>query len=317
MNKEIEKLSKKVKKQRIVIIALIVCIPVTLWLSSQYLNTNNAVEQKVFSMLDPRRSFSSPDSFLINIEELRTYLRELGSKYPDSISIYYEQINSGANISVNRDVKLFPASLSKLVQAILIAKKVETGMLTWDRVLELEAGDISSDSGTLYQRIGDTSLTVDNLLEALLVESDNTAQNIFRRSLTIDDYINFQYQTGLQDLYNEKGFISAKEYTRILRVLYTSNFLEPENSQKILKLMAESNFKEYLSSGIPPTVPFAHKYGENIGQNIFADSGIVYVEDKPYMITVLIKGKDNTEETRNWAKGLMKQISQRAYAVSK
>jgi hypothetical protein len=55
-----------------------------------------------------------------------------------------------------------------------------------------------------------------------------------KKYLSFSDYSTFQNTVGLQDLYNEKGFISAKEYTRILRVLYTSNFLKPENSQRIM-----------------------------------------------------------------------------------
>ena len=61
----------------------------------------------------------------------------------------------------------------------------------------------------------------------------------------------FQNVTGLQDLYNENGFISAKEYTRILRVLYTSNFLKPENSEKILNYMVNSTFKRLFISRSP------------------------------------------------------------------
>ena len=150
-----------------------------------------------------------------------------------------------------------------------------------------------------------------------MVNSDNTAQNVFRRFLSVTDYLNFQDLTGLQDLYNENGFISAKEYTRLLRVLYTSSYLEPENSEKILEYMAESSFGDYLSQGLPAEVKFAHKYGENIQYNIFADSGIVYIPKRPYMLTVLIKGKDSSLETRAWATKLMKEISEKAYQVSK
>ena len=121
----------------------------------------------------------------------------------------------------------------------------------------------------------------------------------------------------MQDLYNEKGFISAKEYTRILRLLYTSSFLQPENSQKILEFMSEATFKDFLSQGIPSDVKFAHKYGENKDYNIFADSGIVYVPDKPYMLTVIIKGEDSSEETRAWVVKLMKEISEKAYNINK
>lgn len=316
MSKEIEKLSKKLKKQRIFIFILALCIPVVAWFTPQYFGINS-VKGSNFPLLDPMREFVSPESYITNIEDLRAYLQTLGDKYPDSISIYYENINSGANISVHKDLHLFPASLSKLAQAILITKKVEAGKLSWTKELTASPEDISSDSGTLYQSIGNKPVTVEKLLEELLVNSDNTAQNIFRHNLTTDDYIAFQYETGLQDLYNEKGFISAKEYTRLLRVLYTSSYLEPKNSEKILEYMSRATFKDYLSQGIPADVKFAHKYGENILNNIFADSGIVYVPGKPYMITVLIKGKDSSKETRDWVTGLMKEISEHAYNASK
>jgi D-alanyl-D-alanine carboxypeptidase len=44
-----------------------------------------------------------------------------------SISIYYEQLNSGANISVNKDLRLWPASLTKLPVALVVMKKIESG----------------------------------------------------------------------------------------------------------------------------------------------------------------------------------------------
>ena len=238
--------------------------------------------------------------------------------YGDSISIYYEQINSGSNISINKDVHLFPASLSKLVQSIIIAKKVEEGNLAWNQKLKILSDDISSLSGTLYKRVqADSMISVEELLQELLVNSDNTAQDVFRRYLNVNDYLNFQVETGLEDLYNEKGYISAKEYTRLLRVLYTSSYLEPENSQKILEYMFRATFKDYLSQGIPSDIKFAHKYGENVEQNIFADSGIVYVPDRPYMLTVIFKGEDSSLETREKVVKLMKEISEHAYETSK
>ncbi len=311
VNNAIEKLSTKLRYYKYCMVALVI-LSIFVFFSIK----GNKVSVGKFSFLDPARVFLNQDSYLINIQELRTYLHGLEDKYPDSLSIYYEQINSGSNISVNKDLRLFPASLSKLVQAIIISKKVEEGTLSWDKQLATKPEDLSSDSGELYKTIGEKSLTVGELLKELLVNSDNTAQNIFRRHLDVEDYLKFQDQTGLLDLYNEKGFISAKEYTRLLRVLYTSSYLDPEHSEKILKYMAEATFHDYLSQGIPSEIKFAHKYGENVEQFIFADSGIVYVPGKPYMITVMIKGKDFSPETRAWATGLMKEISTFAYMVS-
>lgn len=314
LEKRNKTLEKRWKLVLVISIIFIITRPIALYVVNQKIK-NATINTR--PLLDPLREFVPADSYITNVQSLRDYLSDLGNKYPDSLSIYYENINSGSNISVNKDLNLFPASLSKLVQGILIAKKVEEGVWTWDKELKALPEDISSGSGNLYQSIGDKPVTVEKLLEELLVNSDNTAQNIFRHHLEISEYLNFQDETGLQDLYNEKGFISAKEYTRILRVLYTSSYLEPKNSEKILEYLTKSSFHDFLSQGIPSGVKFAHKYGENIEHNIFADSGIVYVPNKPYMITVIIKGEDSTPETRAWAVSLMKEISERAYNVSK
>jgi beta-lactamase class A len=262
MNHKEQELNKKIKIQKVIIISLIIVLVISLFfISSQ---KEKQISNQDFPLLDPLRKFTSAENYITNIEDLRNYLQGLGEQYPNSITIYYENINSGANISVNKDLRLFPASLSKLVQAILIVNKVEKGDLSYNQVLKVEKSDLSSESGNLYKTILNDPKTVEGLLEELLVNSDNTAQNIFKHYLTPYDYIDFQNVIGLQDLYNENGFISAKEYTRILRVLYTSNFLRPENSEKILNYMANSTFKDYLSAGIPSDIKFAHKYGENI-----------------------------------------------------
>ncbi len=309
-------LNKKIKNYKNLLWVFIILATILGILAVFPIHKEHVPDSK-YKLLDPMREFISRDSYIINIQSLRSYLHALEDKYPNNVSIYYETINTGANISVGKELRLFPASLSKLVQAIIVVKKVEEGHLTWDQQLKPIEGDISSDSGELYKTIGTNSMSVEDLLEQLLVDSDNTAQNIFRRQLDIPDYIAFQQETGLEDLYNEKGLISAKEYTRLLRVLYTSSYLKPENSEKILTYMTEAKFRDYLSQGLPGDVRFAHKYGENKEQHIFADSGIVYIRNKPYMLTVILKGKDSSPETRRWATGLMKEISEQAYLTSK
>ncbi|MGI9118457.1 MAG: serine hydrolase [Minisyncoccia bacterium] len=313
---KVEKLDRLLKRYKIVVfiigpLFLIAFLCLYRPLMGSYLFS------KSYKLLDPARQYSPADNYIINIEDLRNYLNDLGEKYPDQVSMYYEQVKSGANISIHKELQLFPASLSKLVQAILITKKVEDGALNWNTRLKTEPSDISNESGTLYQTIGTNSLTVEELMSELLVNSDNTAYNTFKHSLNINDYVNFQLETGLQDLYNIEGHISAKEYTRLLRVLYTSSYLEPKDSEKILQYMADAKFKDFLSQGLPKDVMFAHKYSVNKDEFIFADSGIVYVPGKPYFITVIIKGKDFSPQTQEWAKGLMRDISIHAYNVSK
>jgi hypothetical protein len=114
----INKLSERLKYYKFGSIFLVVLVLIIVFNAQR---SETLVGQ--FPLLDPARVFFDQDNYLLNIQELRTYLHELEAKYPDSLSVYYEQINSGSNISVNRDLRLFPASLSKLVQAIIIVKK--------------------------------------------------------------------------------------------------------------------------------------------------------------------------------------------------
>lgn len=141
-----------------------------------------------------------------------------------------------------------------------------------------------------------------------MVDSDNTVQHILLRLLGQDDMQRLVDETGLESLTDPEGKISAKEYTKFLRVLYTSSYLERKDSQAILKMLSEATFKDFLSTGIPKDVFFAHKYGEDKGAKIYSDSGIVYLPDRPYMITVMLQGV-----TEDQAQGIMKDISAVTY----
>jgi hypothetical protein len=83
----------------------------------------------------------------------------------------------------------------------------------------------------------------------------------------------------------------------------------------LLQWLDESPFNEFLSHDIPETVPFPHKYGEKLTLNVYADAGIVYVPNRPYLITVLVQGNERLpyaiESER--AAALMREVSNEAY----
>jgi len=322
-HEELEKRNRILERRWKICLALLVLFvvtrPVALFIVNHLIHKAGIeVALEKYPLIDPARQFIPQKDYLTNIQSLRDYLREVEKQYPDSISIYYEQLNSGANISVNQSLRLFPASLTKLPLGIVVAKKVEDKIWDWDTKLTIIQSDIDQGSGELYKSVkaGD-GVSVEDLLMQMITNSDNTAQDIFLREIKQEDLTKFQSEVGLEELFDAQGFISAKEYSRVLRVLYTSSYLERENTEKILDLMAKENFHEYLSQGIPSEITFAHKYGENKTESIFADSGIVYQDGHPFMITVILKGQDSTEASRQWAVDLMKKIAEKAIEEGK
>ena len=249
-----------------------------------------------FPFLDRSVLYSNPNDIIINLSPLRDTLNAIATEIgTNNISLYAESLNSGANIVVNKDLRIFPFSLAKLPLALVVMKKVERHELELHDPLEIKAEDQDARSGTLYQRTPGTKITVDALLKTLLIDSDNTAQHVLLRNITEGDMGALINETGLQDLGDQSGRISAKEYTRFYRTLFFSSFLTPGDSEKILKLLNQATFKDFLSSGVPAGIPFPHKYGVDVNNKIYLDSGIIYIPNRPMMITVMLQGIDKDQ----------------------
>lgn len=268
---------------------------------------------KSYPLIDKARSYTDQEHFIVNIQPLRDRLREIvADNGPDSISLYFEFLNTGANISINPELKIWPASLAKLPLAMDVMKKIEAGSWGLDTKLKISEMDRNELSGSLFLNPTGTEFTVEELLKEMLISSDNTAFGIFSHNMTEEERRRIIEETGLEDLFNEDGKVGSKEYSRLLRVLYTSSFLERESSSFILELLAESDFDQYLSKGLDEGVYFSNKYGKNINLHVYSDSGIVYVPDRPYILTVMVEG-DRTPEEEKKVKALMKEISSEAY----
>lgn len=264
-----------------------------------------------YPLIDFSRNFIPQEDFIVNLQPLRERLAPIYEEYgEEKISLYIEFVNSGANISYNPDARYYPASLIKMPVAIAAAKKVERGEWAWDSELVLFPEDVDSRSGKIGNNPIGSRFTIEELMRELLVVSDNTAYNMLLRNVgagAVNDYLT---DTGLEGLFDRQLNITAKEYTRLFRSLFTSSYLTREYSQRILQWLSESK-DIYLDLGLPEEAVFAHKFGENVEEHIFADSGIVYIPNRPYIITVLFKG-DGTE-TKSHVDSFFEKVSRVSY----
>lgn len=65
-------------------------------------------------------------------------------------------------------------------------------------------------------------------------------------------------------------------------------------SEKALEILMRCDFKNGMSAGLPNSVPVAHKFGEfglpNRDHELH-EMGIMYLRDKPYLLTIMTTGK--------------------------
>lgn len=269
-----------------------------------------------FYLLDPARSLYKDENLVTNIEPLRQFLKSLPEREKDKadISIYFEVLTTGANVSVNPDLALWPASLAKLPVSMVIMKKVQDGKLSLDQKIVFTQGDQSVEElSSEFQQVGQ-SYSIKELLEKLLIYSSNSAYHMLKRQATPEELNTIVQEVGLEQLFTEEGKVSAKEYSRLFRSLYVASYLNPDNSQFLLGLMKNSTYPRDLKAGLPQDVSFAHKWGENSYYKVYSDSGIVYAGNRPYLIGVLIQTKSgDTEESKDYVDSIMKEISERTY----
>ena len=273
-----------------------------------------------YPLIDPARSFIAQENYITTLQPLREKLRAMAGEFDsDSVSVYVEFLNTGANISINSDNYIWPASLAKIPLALAVMKKVESGDWKLSNELVLLPGDKNTESGDAENPLDEyptgTRFTIETLLKELLVNSDNTAFFILGRNLHDDEIKQVVDGLGLEELFSAEGRVSAKEYSRLFRALYTASFLNREHSEMLLQWLDDSPFNEFLSRDIPESVPFPHKYGEKINLNVYADSGIVYIPNRPYIITVLVQGDETApfEKEKARAAEFMRAVSRYAY----
>jgi len=260
-----------------------------------------------FELLNPARKLFAQKDKIVNFQTLRDYL---GNKYESdpNVSIYFEYLPTGANIVINKDAQFYPASLLKIPVAMAAAKKIDNGDWRWDNKLVLMATDKDDKFGTLYKEPTGSVFTIEELIKRSLVDSDNTAHFILLRNLELAEVSDVYKYVGLDGFLDSDGRIGAKQYSVILRALYNASYLSDASSQKIISFLSEESFNDYLHSGLTDNITFAHKIGIDTDRKVYLDSGIVYLENRPYILIAMTKEKTELE-----AKNIMKDISEKVF----
>ncbi len=278
----------------------------------QKLNVENFRAQ--YPLLDPMRFFAEPRDLLTTVQLVREDLRDLFEKEDLKFtSLYFEYINTGANISLNSDIRILPASLIKVPLAMAVMKKIERGDWELYNELIMTKEDRDAGWGDVYMKYPMGSpISIQNLIEEMLLTSDNTAYRILYRNLSLDEVRDVFISLGLDDFFDQEWKITAKEYTRLIRSLYTANYLTPEHSQFILDILSRTEYDDYLWQGIPDTALFVHKIWENESKTVILDAGLVYIGNRVYLISMAM---DYEQEwfTREKALDIFKQVSTLVY----
>lgn len=247
----------------------------------------------------------TPESHLIfNFEPLENGIKEYLADRTGTTGIYITNLRDGASLGINEEEEFEPASLNKIPMAILVMRGVENGKFSMNTKFQITPQDTDTKSGSLYERVGDY-LTVQELMHAMLAESDNTAFSVFSRQIdledwdTLSDYLNYYDISTLRQGPDKGKFLSVtpKSNAHLFTSLYLSTILEPEHSEYILKELTNTSFDVKGMAGIPENVTIAQKFGNYYSgtEEYFHSCGIMYIGEGRFFYCVMTKNQPSKE----------------------
>ena len=219
------------------------------------------------------------------------------------VGVYFRELKSGRGFGLNENAAFSPASLLKVPVMIAYLKSAEKNPELLTRDIPFGGGfdlDKIRNFSTANIISPGTSYKADDLLAAMIVNSDNNAIPLLEKNISPAALAEVFTDIGLPPVDDTPGkdFISPKSYSYFFRLLYNATYLSEEFSEKALGLLAKADFPQGLPSTVPAGITVAHKYGErslsvnNVLQyRELHDCGIVYA-DNPYLLCIMTKGEN-------------------------
>ena len=239
-------------------------------------------------------------------------------------SVFFRDLTSRHWAAVDKNEHYAPGSLLKVALAIAYYKLAEIQPQMLDQEFVYKSTQKSINDMEVFKPkdplVAGKSYTVEQLIEHMIKYSDNDTTVLLNNSIDKNFFSKVLSDLGIhipESGGSEQNFLGVENYSSILRSLYLSSYLNIDNSQKLLGLMAESSFSEGIASGIPSDVPVAHKFGERMvtdeatSKELTAelhDCGIVYKPTHPYILCVMTEGKSYDDLSK-----IIAEISKEVY----
>ena len=216
-----------------------------------------------------------------------------------SASVYLKSYAKNEWMGINENDKFSPGSLLKVPVLITFLKMNEkkTGLLDQSLIYSHPFPANKTVAYLSNQIQLGHKYTVRELLTCMIAYSDNNATNLLNTIIDVNTFTKIFTDFGLQapEWKSNNYPISPKDYSLFMRALYSASYISIEDSEFATELLTHSDFNQGLIKNLPDYIKKGHKFGEG-GSNIepeLSESATIYLDNKPYLLTVMTKGKSN------------------------
>lgn len=233
-----------------------------------------------------------------NREVLKSEIFDMCKRY--DVGFCYKNPNSGEKLYYNSSKKYDPASVRKVCLALCVFKMVEENKIYINEMVEYKECHKCDGTGIIkFGVIGD-KYSIDQLLELLIIRSDNVAYRMLGERIGENNLKDFLAQIGtpvktgrcIDQEYSAEDLIKHIEF--LFRFVSKGTYL----SERAASYFSTGIYNDQIPSGVSSRLHVLHKPGWIPCELISHDVAIIYDESRdPYFLIIMSKGIPETMQS--------------------
>jgi beta-lactamase class A len=232
--------------------------------------------------------------------------KDLTSKvkhFRGTVGLVVEDLETGQKIAFNQEKLLPSASLVKVPIMLSCFYAAQDNKINLKNTVILRSSKKVGGSKVLGDKPSGSVFTLEELLDPMITQSDNTATNMLIDSLGFDLLNTYFNKIGLKNTNisrkmmdfaerreGKENYTTAQEMAYLLKRIYYKKFLNKDISERCLELLGQQKVNDRIPRKLPKGTFVVHKTG--LENYICHDAGIVFTDKGNFLICVLVRHQD-------------------------
>jgi len=231
-------------------------------------------------------------------QKLESRIQEVDAKLDGVMGVAIEDLTTGDHYLLHEDEVFAQASSIKITVLATLYLQAQQGKLKLTDLYTVQSSDLVPDSDIMNGLTpGVTRLTLRDLATMMVAVSDNSAANVLIDRVGMPNVNAMLDSLGLthtrmrrkmMDLQAAKegreNISTPREMMTLLDSIYHGKLLNKESTADFFTMLS-TNKNSFIPRDLPADLKIANKEGEL--EAVRTDSGIVFVEGRPYVICLM------------------------------
>ena len=226
-------------------------------------------------------------------------LRRFDEAFDGALGVAAIDLTTGHTFGLHGNTVFPQASVIKIAILARMYQAARAGKFSLDERVTIQPGEAVGGSGHLQERLksgGPATLTVRELIAAMIEWSDNTATNKCIALAGMDDVNRMMDELGLPHTRlrrkmmdsaavarGEENVSTPEEMARLVEAIYRGKLVDQAASREMVEILKK--VEGGIHEGLPLDIETASKTGELPGAR--GETGIVFLEGRPFVLSVM------------------------------